>query len=93
MSAGCDKDAVKAAGVADDKEAAMTCVAIRNGRSTLMATTPQTLARIDSNKIRWRPGLAFSENNADKLKVATVKGITLHRDHCRRHLFRARCFT
>ena len=37
----------------------------------------ETLARIDSNKTGVGVfGLAFYENNADKLKVATVGGIT-----------------
>lgn len=79
MSAGCDKDAVKAAGVADDKEVAKTCVAIRkDGKAVdIDGDYTETLARIDSNKTGVGVfGLAFYENNADKLKVATVKGIT-----------------
>jgi len=79
MSAGCDKDAVKAAGVADDKEVAKACVAIRkDGKAVdIDGDYTETLARIDSNKTGVGVfGLAFYENNADKLKVATVKGIT-----------------
>lgn len=79
MSAGCDKDAVKAAGVADDKEVTKTCVAIRkDGKAIdIDGDYTETLARIDSNKTGVGVfGLAFYENNADKLKVATVKGIT-----------------
>ncbi len=79
MSAGCDKDAVKAAGVADDKEVAKACVAIRkDGKAVdIDGDYTETLARIDSNKTGVGVfGLAFYENNADKLKVATVKGVT-----------------
>jgi phosphate transport system substrate-binding protein len=77
MSAGCDKDAVKAAGVGE-KEVAKACVAIRkDGKAVdIDGDYTQTLARIDSNKTGVGVfGLAFYENNADKLKVATVKGI------------------
>lgn len=77
MSAGCDKDAVKAAGVGE-KEVAKACVAIRkDGKAVdIDGDYTETLARIDSNKTGVGVfGLAFYENNADKLKVATVKGI------------------
>jgi phosphate transport system substrate-binding protein len=78
LDAGCDKDAVKAAGVTDDKELAKTCIAIRkDGKAVdIDGDYTETLARIDSNKTGVGVfGLAFYENNADKLKVATVKGI------------------
>ena len=78
LDAGCDKDAVKAAGVTDDKELAKTCVAVRkDGKAVdIDGDYTETLARIDSNKTGVGVfGLAFYENNADKLKVATVKGI------------------
>ena len=77
LEAGCDKDALKAAGVADD---AMfdTCVAVRkDGKAVdIDGDYTETLARIDSNKTGVGVfGLAFYENNADKLKVATVGGV------------------
>ena len=78
LDAGCDKDAVKAAGVTDEKELAKTCIAIRkDGKAVdIDGDYTETLARIDSNKTGVGVfGLAFYENNADKLKVATVKGI------------------
>ena len=78
LEAGCDKDAVKAAGV-DEKEVAKTCIAVRkDGKAVdIDGDYTETLARIDSNKTGVGVfGLAFYENNADKLKVATVKGIT-----------------
>lgn len=78
LEAGCDKDAVKAAGVTDEKELTKTCVAVRkDGKAVdIDGDYTETLARIDSNKTGVGVfGLAFYENNADKLKVATVKGI------------------
>jgi len=77
LDAGCDKDALKAAGVADDA-VAKTCIAIRkDGKAVdIDGDYTETLARIDSNKTGVGVfGLAFYENNADKLKVATVGGI------------------
>lgn len=81
MAAGCKKtgalDAIKAAGQ-DDKAAAKTCVAIRkDGKAIdIDGDYTETLARIASNKTGVGVfGLAFYENNADKLKVATVDGI------------------
>src|SRR3954469_21267910 len=78
LGPGCDKAAIKAAGVADDKEIAKTCIAVRkDGKAVdIDGDYTETLARIDSNKTGVGVfGLAFYENNADKLKVATVKGI------------------
>ena len=69
---------MKAAGVADEKEVAKTCIAIRkDGKAVdIDGDYTETLARIDSNKTGVGVfGLAFYENNADKLKVATVNGI------------------
>ena len=77
LDAGCDKDALKAAGVADDA-VAKTCIAIRkDGKAVdIDGDYTETLARIDSNKTGVGVfGLAFYENNADKLKVATVGGV------------------
>ncbi|MBN9315028.1 MAG: substrate-binding domain-containing protein [Devosia sp.] len=77
LDAGCDKDALKAAGVAD-ADVAKTCVAVRkDGKAVdIDGDYTETLARIDSNKTGIGVfGLAFYENNADKLKVATVGGV------------------
>ena len=77
MSAGCDKDALKAAGVADDA-VAKACIAVRkDGKAVdIDGDYTETLSRIDSNKTGVGVfGLAFYENNADKLKVATVGGV------------------
>jgi phosphate transport system substrate-binding protein len=77
LDVGCDKDALKAAGVADDA-VAKTCIAVRkDGKAVdIDGDYTETLARIDSNKTGVGVfGLAFYENNADKLKVATVGGV------------------
>lgn len=82
LEAGCKAtgalDAIKAAGQ-DDKAAAKTCVAVRkDGKAIdIDGDYTETLARIASNKTGVGVfGLAFYENNADKLKVATVEGVT-----------------
>jgi phosphate transport system substrate-binding protein len=78
LDAGCDKDAIKATGLTDDKEVAAACIAVRkDGKAVdIDGDYSETLARIDSNKTGIGVfGLAFYENNADKLKVATVGGI------------------
>ena len=70
-------DAAKAAGM-DDKAADASCKAVRkDGKAVdIDGDYTETLARIDSNKTGVGVfGLAFYENNADKLKVATVGGI------------------
>jgi phosphate transport system substrate-binding protein len=77
MSVGCDKPALTAAGVAD-ADLARTCVAVRkDGKAIdIDGDYTETLSRIDQNKTGIGVfGLAFYENNADKLKVATVGGI------------------
>jgi phosphate transport system substrate-binding protein len=77
LEAGCDKDALTAAGVAKD-DLAKTCHAVRkDGKAIdIDGDYTETLARIDSNKTGVGVfGLAFYENNADKLKVATVGGV------------------
>ena len=77
LDAGCDKDALKAAGVAE-ADVGKTCIAIRkDGKAVdIDGDYTETLARIDSNKTGMGVfGLAFYENNADKLKVATVGGV------------------
>ena len=82
MTAGCKStgalDAIKAAGQ-DDKAAAQTCVAVRkDGKAVdIDGDYTETLARIDSNKTGVGVfGLSFYENNADKLKVATMGGVS-----------------
>ena len=78
LDAGCDKAAIKATGIADDKEIGKTCIAIRkDGKAVdIDGDYTETLARIDSNKTGVGVfGLSFYENNADKLKVATVGGV------------------
>ncbi len=77
LEAGCDKDTLTAAGVAKD-DLAKTCHAVRkDGKGVdIDGDYTETLARIDSNKTGIGVfGLAFYENNADKLKVATVGGV------------------
>lgn len=71
-------DAGKASGL-DDKAAEAACKAVRkDGKAIdIDGDYTETLARIDSNKTGVGVfGLAFYENNADKLKVATVSGVT-----------------
>ena len=77
MSHGCDKDGLKAAGIAD-ADLTKTCVAVRkDGKAIdIDGDYTETLARIDSNKTGVGVfGLAFYEQNLDKLKVATVGGV------------------
>ena len=82
MIAGCKKlngvEAGKASGL-EDKAAEAACKAVRkDGKAIdIDGDYSETLARIDNNKTGVGVfGLAFYENNADKLKVATVSGIT-----------------
>ncbi len=66
------------AGGADDKAAAATCIAVRkDGKAVdIDGDYSETLARISANKTGVGVfGLSFYENNADKLKVATVNDI------------------
>ncbi len=77
LAVGCDKDALTAAGVAKD-DLSKTCIAVRkDGKAVdIDGDYTETLARIDSNKTGVGVfGLAFYENNADKLKVATVGSV------------------
>lgn len=62
----------------DKKAAAKACIALRtDGRSVdIDGDYTETLARIESNKNGIGVfGLAFYENNTDKLQVATMSGI------------------
>jgi len=81
LAAGCKAtgalDVIKAGG-ADDKASHAKCVGVRkDGKAVdIDGDYTETLARIDSNKTGVGVfGLAFYENNADKLKVATVNDI------------------
>ncbi len=80
--AGCehlgDFDVYKAANSDDKKAAEKACIALRtDGVSVdIDGDYTETLARIDSNKDGIGVfGLAFYENNTDKLQVATMSGI------------------
>lgn len=82
LDAGCKAsgalEAFKAAGM-DDKAAAAQCHQVRNdGKATDIAGDyTETLARIAANPQGMGVfGLAFYEQNQDKLKVATVAGVT-----------------
>ncbi|HVK90568.1 MAG TPA: substrate-binding domain-containing protein [Mycoplana sp.] len=71
-------DVIKAA-IADEKEAGKKCIAVRkDGLAVdIDGDYSETLARIAANKTGVGVfGLSFYENNADKLKVATVNGVT-----------------
>ncbi len=80
--AGCEEtgdfDAYKAANGDDKKAAEKACIALRtDGVSVdIDGDYTETLARIDSNKDGIGVfGLAFYENNTDKLQVATMSDI------------------
>ncbi len=81
LAAGC-KDSgatdVIAKEIADKAAQAKACIAVRKDGAAvdIDGDYPETLARIAANKTGVGVfGLSFYENNADKLKVATVKGI------------------
>ncbi|MDQ0318833.1 phosphate transport system substrate-binding protein [Pararhizobium capsulatum DSM 1112] len=81
LAAGCKEvgatDVIKGL-IADEKEAAKKCIAVRKDGLAIDidGDYTETLARIASNKNGIGVfGLSFYENNADKLKVATVSGI------------------
>ena len=83
MHEGCKEagavEALTAANDGDAKKADAACVAIRtDGKSVdIDGDYTETLARIDSNKTGIGVfGLSFYENNTDKLKVATINGVT-----------------
>ena len=63
----------------DEKEAEKACIALRtdNRAVDIDGDYTETLARIESNKDGIGVfGLAFYENNTDKLQVATMSGVT-----------------
>ncbi len=81
IAAGCEAtgahDAMIAAGMSED-DAEDACLAVRtDGRSVdIDGDYTETLARIDANANGIGVfGLAFYENNTDKLKVATMSGV------------------
>ncbi|MEM9638286.1 MAG: substrate-binding domain-containing protein [Pseudomonadota bacterium] len=81
--AGCeatgDFDAFKAANGDDKKAAEKACIGLRtDGKSVdIDGDYTETLARIESNKDGIGVfGLAFYENNTNKLQVATMSGVT-----------------
>ncbi|WP_370401402.1 substrate-binding domain-containing protein [Sulfitobacter sp. JB4-11] len=80
--AGCEEtgdfEAFMAANGDDKKAAEKACIALRtDGKSVdIDGDYTETLARIDSNKDGIGVfGLAFYENNTDKLQVATMSGV------------------
>ncbi len=81
LSEGCKEagaaDVIKGL-ISDEKEAAAKCIAVRKDGLAIDidGDYTETLARIASNKNGIGVfGLSFYENNADKLKVATVSGV------------------
>jgi phosphate transport system substrate-binding protein len=73
-----DFDVFKAAMEDDKKAAEKACIALRtDGKSVdIDGDYTETLARIESNKDGIGVfGLAFYENNTDKLQVATMSGV------------------
>ena len=81
--AGCEEvgdfDVYKAAAGDDKKAAEKACIKLRtDGKSVdIDGDYTETLARIDSNKDGIGVfGLAFYENNTDKLQVATMSDVT-----------------
>lgn len=81
IAAGCEAtgalDAMIASGMSED-DAEDACLAVRtDGRSVdIDGDYTETLARIDANANGIGVfGLAFYENNTDKLKVATMSGV------------------
>ncbi len=81
LEVGCEEVGDKKAymdGGMDKKAAGKACIAVRKDGNAvdIDGDYTETLARIDSNKTGVGVfGLAFYENNADRLKVATVNDI------------------
>ncbi|OHV73257.1 substrate-binding domain-containing protein [Ensifer sp. LCM 4579] len=83
IKAGCEEDgtleALKAANNGDEKAAEKACMALRtDGVSVdIDGDYTETLARVDANKNGIGVfGLSFYQNNTDKLRVATMNGVT-----------------
>ncbi|MGC9370136.1 MAG: substrate-binding domain-containing protein [Paracoccaceae bacterium] len=82
LAKGCEAtgamEAMMAAGMSED-DAEDACISVRtDGKSVdIDGDYTETLARIDANQNGVGVfGLAFYENNTDKLKVATMSGVT-----------------
>ena len=82
MIAGCEAsgalEELKKTGLSED-DAKSKCMAVRkDGKAVdIDGDYSETLARIDADKKAVGVfGLSFYENNADKLKVATINGVT-----------------
>ncbi|MGV6840533.1 MAG: substrate-binding domain-containing protein [Planktomarina sp.] len=87
LEAGCEAtgafDLYLAANGGDKKAAAKACMAVRtDGRSVdIDGDYTETLARLEANKNAIGVfGLAFYENNLDKLQAATMNGVTANTD-------------
>ena len=83
LEAGCEEtgalEALMAVNGGDKKAAEKECIQLRtDGRSIdIDGDYTETLARLDANKTGIGVfGLSFYENNTDKLKVATMGGVT-----------------
>ena len=77
LEAGCDKDALKAAGVKEE-DLKKTCVAVRKDGfvSDIDGDYSETMARITADpKSIGVFGFSYFVENGDKIKVATVDGI------------------
>ena len=78
LDAGCDKDAIKATGLNDEKEIGKACIAVRkDGKAVdIDGDYTETLARVAANKNGIGVfGLSFYQNNTDKLRVGTMGGV------------------
>ena len=72
------EDILKKGGL-DKKKAGKACIAVRKDGGTvdIDGDYTETLGRLQSNKTGVGVfGLSFYENNTDKLKVATMSGVT-----------------
>ncbi|MCB1383210.1 MAG: substrate-binding domain-containing protein [Notoacmeibacter sp.] len=83
IAAGCEEDGAfelqKAANGDDKKKAEKACMALRTDGVSIDidGDYTETLARVDANKNGIGVfGLSFYQNNTDKLRVATMNGVT-----------------
>lgn len=77
LEAGCDKDALTAAGVAKD-DLKKACIAVRKDGlvGDIAGDYSETLARLQANPQAVGVfGISFYEENQDKIKVASVDGV------------------
>lgn len=78
MEAGCDKDAIESAGVVKD-DVVKTCVAVRKDGyvSDIDGDYSETMSRLSSDPTAVGVlGFSYFEENSDKIKVATVNGVS-----------------